>query len=124
MFRSIFTISAFGLANGCLDGVGNHQSNIDGLACGIFSLIGRQLSSHTVLRAGGGKGGGGSKEKPTAESRGKKTDIVDRYKEINDQLEKTTRLLEKNNVEADSLWGAKRIAALKNGVKLLEQENK
>ena len=73
---------------------------------------------------GGGGGGGGAKEKPTADARGKKKDIVDRYKEINDKLEETNRLLEKNNVEADALWGAKRIAALKNGVKLLEQENK
>ena len=77
-------------------------------------------------KGGGGKGsgGGGSKGKPTTGSKGKKTDIVDRYKEINDQLEETNRLLKKNEVEADSLWGPKRIAVLKNSVKLLEQENK
>ena len=75
-------------------------------------------------KKGGGGGGGGSKPKPTSEARKKKGDVVDRYKEINDKLEETSRLLKKNNVEADSLWGPKRIAALKNGVKLLEQENK
>jgi hypothetical protein len=32
----------------------------------------------------GNSSGGGSKPKKTSESRGKKTDIVDRYKEVND----------------------------------------
>ena len=49
-------------------GVGNQQSDIDGLACGIFSLIGRQLSSHTVLRAGGGKGGSAEQTNRNQES--------------------------------------------------------
>lgn len=93
-----------------------------------FKGSGSSAASGSAKKGGkggkGGGGGGGSKPKSTSEARKKKGDVVDRYKEINDKLEETGRLLKKNNVEADSLWGAKRIAALKNGVKLLEQENK
>ena len=90
-----------------------------------FKGSGSSAASGSAKKGGKSKkGGGGSKPKQTSEAQKKKGDVVDRYKEINDKLEETGRLLEKNNIEADSLWGAKRIAALKNGVKLLEQENK
>ena len=75
-------------------------------------------------RSGGGGGGGGSKPKPTSESRGKKTDIVDRYKEINDRLEETGRLMNKNSILAEGLWGPARFKKLKENIKLMEQENK
>ena len=44
------------------------------------------LAAEVAAGGGGGGGGGGSKPKKTSEARGKKTDIVDRYKEINDKL--------------------------------------
>ena len=72
----------------------------------------------------GGKTGGGSKPKKTADSRKDRDEIVDRYKEINDQLEETQRLMKKNNTLADGLYGAKRFAKLKENIKLMEQENK
>ena len=88
----------------------------------------------TVYRGGGGStqkspskrpsGGGGSKPKKTADSRKDRDEIVDRYKEINDQLEETQRLMKKNNTLADGLYGAKRFAKLKENIKLMEQENK
>ena len=73
---------------------------------------------------GGGGGGGGSKPKKTSDARKKKTDFVDRYKEINDQLEETQRAMKKNATLADSLWGSERIEMLKNNIKLLEKEYK
>jgi hypothetical protein len=39
---------------------------------------------------GGGDKGGGSKSKSAKKN---KTDVVDRYKEVNDKLEKTNRLM-------------------------------
>ena len=75
-------------------------------------------------KPGGGGGGGGSKPKKTSDSRKDKDEIVDRYKEINDQLEETQRLMKKNNTLADGLYGAKRFAKLKENIKLMEQENK
>jgi hypothetical protein len=46
-------------------------------------------SSNKGGKSPGSKSGGGSKKDPkkTSEARGKKEDIVDRYKEINDELE-------------------------------------
>ena len=54
----------------------------------------------------------------------KKEDIVDRYKEQNDQLDDISDALDDINKKADRLYGANRINALKQANKLLEQENK
>lgn len=69
-------------------------------------------------------GGGGSKPKKTSDSRKNKSEMVDRYKEINDQLEETGRQMNKNTTLADGLWGEKRLAMLRKNIKLMKQERK
>lgn len=71
-----------------------------------------------------GKKGGGSKPKSTKEARQKKTDIVDRYKEINDQLAKTQRLMDKNSTLADTLWGPDKVEKIQENIDALETYNK
>ena len=82
-------------------------------------------SSNKGGKSPGSKSGGGSKKEPkkTSEARGKKEDIVDRYKEINDELEQTQRLMKKNDILSEGLWGAKKIAKMKENIKLMEQEH-
>ena len=69
----------------------------------------------------GGGGGGGSK--PKKADKVKKSDIVERYKEINDQLKETSKLMSKNGAEAEGLWGAARFKKMREGVNLIKQEN-
>lgn len=75
---------------------------------------------------GGGKtsdsGGGGGGSKKTAD-KVKKSDVVERYKEINDQLEETAHLMTKTNAEAEGLWGEARFKKMREGVELLKKEN-
>ena len=87
------------------------------------------MNNYSSSNAGGkspgsGSGGGGSDPKKTSEAEKNKSEIVDRYKEINDQLEKTTRQMNKNTIAADGLWGSKRIAMLKKNIDLMKQECK
>jgi hypothetical protein len=63
--------------------------------------------------------GGKTTEKKTSDSRTKKSDMVDRYKEINDKLEENNRLMEKNSLIADTLYGADRLAYLEEEINLL-----
>ena len=69
------------------------------------------------------KGGGGGGGKPKKADKVKKSDVVERYKEINDQLEETAHLLTKNNAEAEGLWGEARFKKMREGVELLKKEN-
>ena len=71
---------------------------------------------------GGGGGGGGSKPKATSEARMKKSEIVDPYKEVNDQIERTNHLMTKNNTLAEGMWGAARSAKMRENIGLLNQE--
>lgn len=71
--------------------------------------------------SGGGGGGGGSSNKPAEKKT--KSDVVDRYKEVNDQLEETASLMNKNSKIADSLWGPDRFDAMKKGIELMKKEN-
>ena len=57
------------------------------------------------------------------DSRKKKTDVVDRYKEVNDSLEKTNRLMQKNSTLAEGMWGKNKINMMKQNVDLMKQEN-
>lgn len=63
-------------------------------------------------------GGGGGDKKAT-----KKSDIVERYKEINDELADTQRKMDKASSIADTLWGADRFAKMQEGIDLLREEN-
>lgn len=68
------------------------------------------------------KGGGGNKNKPTKGDLTKKSDIVDRYKEITDSINDTTRALDKANKSADRLWGKAHLDAMAKSNKLTLKE--
>ena len=85
------------------------------------------MSNYSSSNSGGKNPGGSSSSKSTKkakDSRKKKSDAVDRYKEINDNLEKTNRLMKKNSTLADGLWGKDRINMLKENIKQMKEENK
>ena len=67
-------------------------------------------------------GGGGSKSKASKKDLTKKSDVVDRYKEIDDSIHDLTRALDKGNKAADRMWGKSRISAMKANNKMLQDE--
>lgn len=79
-------------------------------------------------KSGGGSGsgskksGGGSKGK--APDKTKKTDIVERYKEINDQLDNIKDATEDVSKETDRLYGADKISSMKKQNALILEEKK
>ena len=85
---------------------------------------GGNLSPKESGDGGGDTGGGGSKPKSTKEARQKKSDTVERYKEINDQLAKTQRLMDKNSALADTLWGPDKVEKIQENIDALETYNK
>jgi hypothetical protein len=87
-----------------------------------FTGNGNVSSSAKAGNSSGGGGGGGSTPKKTSDSRKKRADIVDPYKEVNDSLGRTAHLLSKNNTLAEGLWGAARSAKMRENVKILNQE--
>ena len=64
-----------------------------------------------------GGGGGGNKKKT------KKSDVVERYKEINDELDETSHKMNKASKLADTLWGDARFDKIQEGIDLLKEEN-
>ena len=76
----------------------------------------------SATSGGKGGGGGGNKNKKTSDARKKKSDIVDPYKEVNDQIERTNHLMSKNNTLAEGMWGAARSAKMRENIALLNQE--
>lgn len=70
----------------------------------------------------GSSKGGGSKNKPTKGDLTKKSDVVDRYKEITDNINDTTRALDKANKSADRLWGKAHLDAMAKSNKLTLKE--
>ena len=81
------------------------------------------MNNYSGSNSGGKKSGGGSKPKTTGEARQKKSDTVERYKEINDQLAKTQRLMDKNSTLADTLWGPDKIEKIQENIDALETYN-
>lgn len=67
--------------------------------------------------------GGGGGSKPKKADKVKKSDVVERYKEINDELEETAHLMAKTSAEAEGLWGEARFKKMREGVELLKKEN-
>ena len=65
----------------------------------------------------GGKGGGGSKVKKT-----KRSDVVDRYKEITDQLDDVQDAASDTAKEMDRLYGANRLKAIDKQNSLIQKE--
>lgn len=70
----------------------------------------------------GKKSSGGSSSKPSKISKSKKSDVVDRYKEVTDSINDTTRALDKANKSADRLWGKAHLDAMAKSNKLTLKE--
>ena len=84
------------------------------------------LNNHSSTNSGGAGGGskssGGSSSKPSKIDKSKKSDVVDRYKEITDSINDTTRALDKANKSADRLWGKAHLDAMAKSNKLTLKE--
>lgn len=84
-----------------------------------FTGSGPVSSSST---SSGKKSSGGSSSKPSKISKSKKSDVVERYKEITDSINDTTRALDKANKSADRLWGKAHLDAMAKSNKLTLKE--
>ena len=73
-----------------------------------------------VADAKANKGGGGSK--PKKADKVKKTDVVDRYKEIDDKLDDIADKMDDASKAADRLWGPARLKQMKKVNDALEEE--
>lgn len=63
-----------------------------------------------------------SSDKPSKMDRTKRSDVVDRYKEISDSIDDLTDALEDANKQADRLYGANRLQKMKQQNKLIQDE--
>ena len=81
-------------------------------------------SSVTPPSASKGKGGGGSSSKASKVSMTKKSDVVDRYKEIDDQLDDINDELNRTNKLTDRLFGAKRLQQMDKEISILNKQSK
>ena len=81
-------------------------------------------SSNPGGKSSKGGGGGGSKPKKTADERKSKDDYVERYKEINDQLDDVKDKMEDANRAASALWGPARLKEMKKVSQQMEKELK
>jgi hypothetical protein len=75
--------------------------------------------SNTSAGKGGGGGGGGDKKEA---DKVKKSDVVDRYKEVTDKLDENTRAMDKASGAADRLYGPARWKQMEKVNKLIEKE--
>ena len=71
-------------------------------------------------KTGGNTGGGGGK--PKKADTVKKTDVVDRYKEIDDKLDDIADKMDDASKAADRLWGPARLNQMKKVNEALEEE--
>ena len=74
-------------------------------------------------KKGGGGGGKSAPAKAEPVKKTKKSDVVDRYKEVTDALNDNTRALDKANKKADQLYGPGRIKWLQKANKLIKEQN-
>lgn len=72
--------------------------------------------------AGKKGGGGGSKSKPKKAKEVKKSDVVERYKEIDDKLDDVAESMDDASKAADRLWGDARIKQMQRANNLLKKE--
>jgi chromosome segregation ATPase len=91
----------------------------------------RISSGSTTSGSKSGGGGGGSSSKPQKAETKKKSDVVDRYKEIDDKIDDIANSMNKASRAADRLWGSARLsqmtkvnAALKDEIHALEKKRK
>lgn len=74
-------------------------------------------------KKGSGSGGGSkSSSKPSKITKTKKSDTVERYKELTDRIDDVTRALDKAGDASDRLYGAGKIKAMNKQITLLKQE--
>ena len=60
----------------------------------------------------------------TSKARKDLSDFLERYKEVNDEIETNNRLMQKNSTIAEGLWGQSRLKKLKDNIELIKEENK
>ena len=77
------------------------------------------FSNTKAGKKGSGGGGGGSKKKA---EKPKKTDVVERYKEVNDLLDDVADAMEDASKAVDRLYGKGRLDLMKKNNDLLKQE--
>lgn len=79
------------------------------------------MNNSSSSNSGGKKfGGGGSKSKKVDLT--KKTDVVDRYKEINDAIEDNSQAMDKASKAADRLYGEARLKKMREVNNLIQEE--
>jgi hypothetical protein len=112
---------------GTVEGGGADSANIS------YTGVGGTANNKSGGNIGGGvspsstkkpSGGGSKKSKPAKVDKTKKQDIVERYKEINDQIDDMADKLEDASTEADRLYGQNRINKMREVGKTLQQEIK
>lgn len=84
------------------------------------------MNNSSGSNSGGNKpsGGGGGSKPSTAEKRDttNKSDVVERYRELNDAIDNVTDALTRAERATDRLWGKDKIAAMKEENKILQQQ--
>lgn len=91
------------------------------------TFTGRQAPSASAVSGGnsGGGGGGGSSHNPeTTEKKTptKKSDTVERYREVEDAIDNVTDALTRAERATDRLWGKDKLAAMREENKILEKQ--
>ena len=84
----------------------------------------KAVSSGSTTSGTSGSGGGGGNSTPKKADTVKKTDVVDRYKEVDDSLDDLARKTDKASKAADRLWGPARVAQLKKVNNAIQDEIK
>ena len=86
---------------------------------------------HKHSTSGGGKsgsngpknsGGGGSSSKPSKTKQTKKSDIVERYKEITDAIDDVSDAMDKVSKKADRLYGSAKVKAMQEEIALSKKK--
>ena len=88
----------------------------------IKSLTYHGDAGKTVNTGAVQKAGGGNSSKPTKVDKTKKSDVVDRYKEVDDAIDDLTDSIDDANKAADRLFGANKIKSLEKERDLLKQQ--
>ena len=95
-------------------------------AAGGKQVLSSSFQGHSAPQLNPSKSGGGGNAKKTEKT--KKSDVVERYKEVNDQIDDMEDKLRKANREAEGLWGAARLkkmrqiqSEMKKELKLMRQ---
>ena len=85
-------------------------------------------TSRPPVSSGKGGGGGGSKEKEPSKPKKidttKQSDMITRYKEIDDSLDDLSHAYDKATKAADRLWGDERLDALREQNDLIKEQQK